>query len=236
MPSQSTILIIEDEKNIAKLLEYNLQKEGYKTLHAADGEAGLELALSKKTDLLILDLMLPKLDGIEICKIIRQNPKVSTLPIVMLTAKGEEMDKIMGLQLGADDYVTKPFSMNELSARIKALLRRVNAKPQISSLKLGTLVLNDDKHVVTLKSKELYLTSKEYDLLKCLLEARGKVLSREDLLVRVWNYESTSNIETRTIDMHIRLLRKKMGPEADKIITVKNVGYRIDLGQMNAAP
>ncbi|MSR77481.1 MAG: response regulator transcription factor [Candidatus Omnitrophica bacterium] len=226
MPSK-TILIVEDEKNILELLKYNLERENFKVLSAMDGETGLELALQKKPSLIILDLMLPKLSGLEVCKIIRQNQKISHTPILMLTAKGEEVDKILGLQLGADDYVTKPFSPSELVARIKAVLRRSARIPAPVGWKIGALEMDPEKHRVTLKNSEIYLTSKEYDLLKALLEAGGKVLSREDLLSQVWKYENPSHIETRTIDMHIRQLRKKLHQESERIMTVKNVGYRM---------
>lgn len=227
MPS---LLIIEDEDNIIQLLKYNFEKEGFHVLLASDGEIGAQTALKKKPDLILLDLMLPKLDGLEVCKILRQNRETAHIPIIMLTAKSEELDKIIGLELGADDYVSKPFSPKELLARIKALLRR--AKTQIKqgiTLKAGDLEMNTDTYQVTLRKKPMVLTSKEFDLLRTLLEAHGRVLSRETLLEQVWNYERSLNIETRTIDMHIRQLRLKLKSEADRIVTVKNVGYRMEL-------
>lgn len=226
--SKETILIVEDEKNIAELVKYNLEQEGFSVHHASRGDVGLEQARKIKADLIILDLMLPGLDGIEICKILKQNEKTAGIPIIMLTAKTQESDRVVGLELGADDYVTKPFSPRELVARVKAVLRRGREKPTDKPLKAGTLELDPLKHIVTLKTKPVELTSKEYDLLKILMESHGRVLSRDFLLEKVWGYDGSLNIETRTIDMHIGQLRKKLKLEGDKIITVKNVGYRFD--------
>lgn len=222
------ILLIEDEKNIAELVKYNLEREGYRVLWAAKGNTGLEMALTEAPALLLLDLMLPELDGIEICKILKQNPKTAGIPIIMLTAKSQEADKVLGLELGADDYVTKPFSPRELLARIKAILRRAGEKPATALLKAGSLEIDTEKHITRLKRKEITLTSKEYDLLTALIQAKGKVLSREAILDKVWGYDAAINIETRTVDMHITQLRKKLKTEAERMITVKNVGYRFN--------
>lgn len=227
--AKETVLIIEDEKNILELVKYNIEQENYAVQTANRGDAGLELARKIKPDLIILDIMLPGLDGIEICKILRQNEKTSAIPIIMLTAKSQESDRIVGLELGADDYVTKPFSPRELVARVKAVLRRGREKPADKVLKAGTLEVDTAKHIVSLKSKPVELTSKEYDLLKALLEAGGRVLTRDFLLEKVWGYNEAINIETRTIDMHIGQLRKKIKNEGDRIVTVKNVGYRFDV-------
>jgi two-component system alkaline phosphatase synthesis response regulator PhoP len=226
--SQETILLIEDEKNIVELVKYNLEQEGFRFSAALKGDTGLELARKNKPDLIIMDLMLPEIDGLEICKILKQNEKTSSIPIIMLTAKGEETDRIVGLEVGADDYVTKPFSPRELVARVKAVLRRGKDKKPAQGLKCGTLEMNTSRHVVTLKGKSLELTSKEYDLLKALMEAEGRVLTREFLLERVWGYDGSLNIETRTVDMHIGQLRKKIKNEAGRIAAIKNVGYRFD--------
>lgn len=226
--AKETVLVVEDEKNIAELVTYNLEQEGFRVLAAANGSTGLEQARKEKPSLIILDLMLPGIDGIEICKILKQNYKTSHIPVIMLTAKSQEADKIVGLELGADDYVTKPFSPRELVARAKAILRRVREKPKREVLKAGTLEIDTAKHIVALKGKPQELTSKEYDLLHTLIEADGRVLSREFLLERVWGYDQSINIETRTVDMHIGQLRKKLKPEAGRIVTVKNVGYRFD--------
>ena len=227
--AKENILIIEDEKNIAELVKYNLEQEGFSVSHVSRGDLGLEQAKKMKLDLIILDLMLPGMDGIEICKALKQNEKTSALPIIMLTAKTQESDRIVGLELGADDYVSKPFSPRELVARVKAVLRRGREKPLDKPLRAGTLELDPFKHIVTLKSKPIELTSKEYDLLKALMETSGRVLSRDHLLEKVWGYDGSLNIETRTIDMHIGQLRKKIKNEGDRIVTVKNVGYRFNL-------
>ncbi|MBI4367990.1 MAG: response regulator [Candidatus Omnitrophica bacterium] len=227
---KETILVVEDEKNIVELVKYNLEQEGYRVLTASKGDIGLDLARKQKPALILLDLMLPEIDGIEICKILKQDDQTSAIPIVMLTAKSQEADKVLGLELGADDYITKPFSPRELVARVKAVLRRAHEKPKAKILKVGQLELDVDKHLVTLKGKGVDLTSKEYDLLKTLLEAHGRVLSREILLDQVWGYDQSINIETRTVDMHIGQLRKKLKAESERIITVKNTGYRFEDG------
>ncbi len=226
--AKEIIFIIEDERNIAELIKFNLEKEGFRVQHSAKGLTGLELARKLKPDLIILDLMLPEIDGLEVCKVLKKNDATSHIPIIMLTAKAQEADKIVGLELGADDYITKPFSPRELVARVKTILRRAQEKPKSDVIRSGTIEMDHGKHIVTLKGKSVDLTSKEYDLLKTLLEAGGRVLSRETLLDRVWGYDKSLNIETRTVDMHIRQLRKKLKVEAEKIVTVKNVGYRFD--------
>ena len=225
------ILIVEDEPAIHELVKYNLQKEGYSVISAYDGVAGADLARDQKPDLILLDIMLPRMDGIEVCKMLKSNTRTSGIPIIMVTAKSEEADKVLGLEIGADDYLAKPFGLRELLARIKAVLRRQKKSGSSGGkelFELGDLILDDGRHEATLKGKPLYLTSKEYDLLKALLEADGRVLSRDQLLDQVWGYEHSENIETRTIDMHVGQLRKKLKSEADRIITVKNVGYRIE--------
>ncbi len=225
------ILIVEDEPAIHELVKYNLKKEGYAVLSAFDGVEGAEIACEEKPDLVLLDLMLPKMDGLEVCRMLKQNTKTSGIPIIMMTAKSEETDKVLGLEIGADDYLTKPFGIRELLARIKAVLRRQKKNltgKEGEIFEVGDLTLDVGKHEATLKGKPLYLTSKEYDLLKALLEVEGRVLSREQLLDRVWGYDNAENIETRTIDMHVGQLRKKLKNEAERVVTVKNVGYRLD--------
>jgi len=224
------ILIIEDEKDIVKMLEYNLQKEGFRTIYAYDGEDGLRLAQREYPDLMLLDLMLPGKDGLEICKIIKKDDKISQIPIIMLTAKSQEIDKIIGLEFGADDYVTKPFSLRELVARVKAVLRRSQDKNlPLEIQKIGSLEINFSKITVLVGGKKVELTSKEFELLKTLLNARGRVLSRDFLLDTVWGFDNAVNIQTRTVDVHIRSLRKKIGQESKRIVTVKNYGYRFEL-------
>lgn len=227
--AKETVLVIEDEKNILELVKYNLEKDGYRVLTSLKGDEGLERAKKEKPNLLILDVMLPELSGLEVCKILKQNYNTASIPIIMLTAKGEEADRVLGLELGADDYVTKPFSPRELIARVKAVLRRLREKPKERSFIYGILELDTAKHIVSLKGKPISLTSKEFDLLKVLIEAEGRVLSRDFLLDRVWGYDQSLQIETRTVDMHIGQLRKKLKNEAARILTVKNVGYRFDV-------
>lgn len=226
--AREKILIIEDEQNIVELVKYNLEREGYCVLSATRGNAGLEKARRENPDLILLDLMLPELDGIEICKILKQNPRTANLPIIMLTAKSEETDRVLGLELGADDYVVKPFSPRELVARIKAVLRRGREFAAKKVLRGGAIEVDLDRHLVMVKKKEVVLTSKEFHLLKTLMEAEGRVLTRDYLLDKVWGYDPSLPIETRTVDMHIGQLRKKLKTEAHRIVTVKNAGYRFD--------
>jgi two-component system alkaline phosphatase synthesis response regulator PhoP len=224
MPAR--ILVIEDEKDIVRLLKYNLEKEGHIVLSAYDGAAGLDLAKKEKPDLIILDLMLPKLDGMEVCREIR---KESQTPIIMLTAKKEELDRILGLELGADDYVTKPFSVRELMARVKTVMRRT--RPGIKEDQLftaGQLQVDFSRYTVMVKGKPTALSSKEFEFLKILIQANGKALTRDQLLEQVWGHDPAFDIDTRTIDQHIARLRDKLGPESKRVITVKNVGYRFD--------
>ena len=226
---KETILIVEDEKDIVKMLDYNLKKEGYKTLVAHDGEDAFDAANTKYPDLILLDLMLPGLDGLEVCKTLKAERKTASIPIIMLTAKSQEPDKIVGLELGADDYVTKPFSPRELLARIKAVLRRAKEKDKLPEvLRIGDLTLDFSKIAVTVKSKPVELTSKEFELLKTLIKAKGRVLSRDYLLDTIWGFDHAVEIQTRTVDVHIRTLRKKLKSESKHIVTVKNYGYRFE--------
>lgn len=226
---KETILIIEDEKDILKMLEYNLSKEGFKVDSVRNGEDGLDLAKRSHPDLVILDLMLPGLPGLEVCKALKGDSKTASIPVIMLTAKSRESDKIVGLELGADDYMTKPFSPRELIARIKAVLRRVKDKDKASEvIKIGELEIDFSKIAVSVKDKPVELTSKEFELLKALVSAKGRVLSRDLLLDNIWGFDHAIEIQTRTVDVHIRTLRKKLRSEAKRIITVKNYGYRFE--------
>jgi two-component system alkaline phosphatase synthesis response regulator PhoP len=226
---KETILIVEDEKDIVKMLDYNLKKEGFKTLSAHDGEDALDLASKDTPDLIILDLMLPGMDGLEVCKTLKKENRTASIPIIMLTAKSQESDKIVGLELGADDYVTKPFSPRELIARIKAVLRRANDKDKLQEiLKMGDLIIDLSKIIVSVKNKPIELTAKEFELLKTLAKAKGRVLSRDYLLDTIWGFDNAVEIQTRTVDVHIRTLRKKLKSEANRIVTVKNYGYRFE--------
>ena len=226
---KETILIVEDEKDIVKMLDYNLKKEGYKTLVANDGEDAIAAANTKHPDLILLDLMLPGMDGLEVCKTLKAESKTALTPIIMLTAKSQESDKVVGLELGADDYVTKPFSPRELIARIKAVLRRMKEKDKLPEvLRIGDLTLDFSKIAVTVKNKPVELTSKEFELLKTLIKAKGRVLSRDYLLDTIWGFDHAVEIQTRTVDVHIRTLRKKLKNESKYIVTVKNYGYRFE--------
>lgn len=222
------VLIAEDEADIRDLLAFHLERDGYHVSRARTGAEALRLARDAHPDLLVLDLMLPEMDGLEVCRRLRQEPATATLPIVMLTAKGDEVDRIVGLEMGADDYIVKPFSPKEVLARVRAVLRRTRAPAGAGALVAGTLVVDPEMHTARLGGALLTLTPKEFDLLRALLEARGRVLSREHLLDRVWGYARASEIESRTVDVHVRRLRAKLGAEEHRIVTVKNVGYRLD--------
>lgn len=219
------ILVAEDDRDIAKILRYNLEKEGHQPLMASDGDTAVALFRREKPRLVLLDLMLPKVDGLEICRLIRQDDK--QVPILMLTAKSTEVDKIVGLEMGADDYVTKPFSVREVMTRVKALLRRaaVGTTAPAGVLTAGALELNTDRYELRLSKKPVALTGKEFELLKILWAARGKVLSREDVLERVWGIDRAADIDTRTVDQHVARIRAKLGPEKKRLRTVKSVGY-----------
>ena len=226
---KETILIVEDEKDIVKMLDYNLKKEGFKPLSVRNGEDAINFARSNRPDMIILDLMLPGIDGLEVCKTLKGDSKTASIPIIMLTAKSQESDKIVGLELGADDYMTKPFSPRELIARIKAVLRRGKENDKTPELiKIGYLTVDFSKIRVTIKDKPVELTSKEFELLKILIKARGRVLSRDYLLDNIWGFDNAAEIQTRTVDVHVRTLRKKLKGEAARIVTVKNYGYRFE--------
>ncbi|MDD5196766.1 MAG: response regulator transcription factor [Candidatus Omnitrophota bacterium] len=223
------ILIVEDEKDIVKMLEYNFKKEGFTPLSVTNGDDALDAAVRHQPGLIILDLMLPGMNGLEVCKALKNERKTSGIPVIMLTAKAQESDKIVGLELGADDYVTKPFSPRELIARTKAVLRRVKEKDKLPEVfKAGDLTLDFSRISVMVKDKLVELTAKEFELLKTLIGVKGRVLSRDYLLDNIWGFDHAIEIQTRTVDVHIRTLRKKLKSEAKRIITVKNYGYRFD--------
>ena len=224
------ILNVEDEKDIIKMLEYNLKKEGFRVVDARDGEDALDLANRENPDLILLDLMLPGMDGLEVCKALKKENKTGSIPVIMLTAKSQESDKVVGLELGADDYVTKPFSPRELIARIKAVMRRVTEKEKLPEIfQAGDLKIDFARISVTVKDKPVELTAKEFELLKTLLKAKGRVLSRDHLLDTIWGFDHAMEIQTRTVDVHIRTLRKKLKNASKYIITVKNYGYRFEI-------
>ena len=217
------ILIIEDESDVADLLTLNLRKADYRVATAADGANGLQKARDDKPDFIILDLMLPKLPGLEVCKILKSDTATSQIPILMLTAKAEEVDRIVGLEFGADDYVTKPFSPREILLRIRAILRRGETADE--SLKAGPVSIDPARHEVRVNGKHVRLTSLEFKLLQTLMQRRGRVQDRDRLLNEVWGYESV--IDTRTVDTHVRRLREKLGKAGDVIETVRGFGYRL---------
>ncbi len=220
------VLAVDDEQHILELLSYNLEENGYSVTTVEDGLEALEHISRKKYDLILLDVMLPGMNGVDVCKNIRMEHKLDT-PIIMLTAKSEEIDKIIGLELGADDYVTKPFSIRELLARIKAVMRRYEQKEADTNvIKVKDLNINIDKHEVLYKDRMIDLTYKEFELLKVLSQNRGKVLTREFLLDIIWGYDYIG--ETRTVDVHVRYLRKKLGDDQSNYIeTIRGIGYKM---------
>jgi DNA-binding response OmpR family regulator len=224
----SRVLIVEDEPDIRALVVHHLKREGFQVSAASSGEEALRQVQTAPPDLVLLDLMMPAMDGLEVCRRLRQDPATASLPIVMLTAKGDEVDRVLGLEIGADDYIVKPFSPKELLARVRAVLRRSRPAPGAAPLRLGALLIDLGTHTASVDGLALALTPKEFDLLRALVEARGRVLSREFLLDRVWGYAHASEIESRTVDVHVRRLRVKLGPEGRRVLTVKSVGYRMD--------
>jgi len=223
--SKEQLLIVEDDKHISKLVKYNAEKSGYECTVVEDGEEALDVLRKQRADLIILDIMLPKMDGFEVCRIIKQNPSLKNIPIIMLTAKGEEVDRIVGLELGADDYVVKPFSPRELMLRVKAILRRGKAEESSKDIiTRGVLVIDIPKHRVMVKNKEIELTPLEFKLLVTLIERASRIQSRDQLLSDVWGIHS--NVFTRTVDTHIKRLREKLGTMGDIIETVRGLGYR----------
>jgi two-component system OmpR family response regulator len=227
--ADSKILVVEDDLNLLDTLKYNLLKEGYSVIKAADGSSALEMARREKPELIVLDVMLPKLSGFEVCRILRKD---MTIPILMLTAKTEVVDKIVGLEIGADDYMTKPFSMRELLARIRAMLRRADmdrpSPAAIELLKSGDLEIDLGRHQAFLKGTSLELGPKEFDLLAFLAKNREMVFNREQLLEKVWGYDYAG--ETRTVDVHIRWLRQKIEDDPanpKRLVTVRGTGYKL---------
>ncbi len=227
------ILVVDDEKDLVDLVVYNLEKAGYQTLRAHDGEAALRRAVGESPDAVVLDVMLPLLDGWEVLKRLRAEPRTARLPVLMLTARGEETDRVLGLELGADDYLTKPFSPRELTARIKALLRRVRPAADRSApgptLAFDGLEIDPGAHEVRVRKKAVELTAREFQLLAYLAARPGRVLTRELLLEELWRMDP--DVETRTVDVHVRRLRQKLGPAAARLKTVRGVGYKFHSGE-----
>jgi two-component system phosphate regulon response regulator PhoB len=228
MTIMKKVLIVEDERDLAELLAYNLEKEGYQALVTGTGLEGLETARRELPDLILLDLMLPGMMGTEVCSSLRHSDKTRGIPVLMLTARGDEIDRVVGFEMGADDYIVKPFSMRELMLRIRAILRRsgqepVNAERQIT---MGTIAIDCGSHRVTVAGAEIELTSTEYKLLLYLAEHSGRVMKRELLLQDVWGYNFVG--DTRTVDTHVTRLRNKLGDAGEMIKTVRGFGYKLE--------
>jgi two-component system phosphate regulon response regulator PhoB len=221
------ILVVDDEPDVTDLVAYHLKAKGFQVEVQNDATASISSARAFHPDLLILDIMMPHLSGIQICRILRSDSKLARIPIIFLTAKAESQDRIEGLESGADDYLTKPFSPKELVLRVESILRRVSAAPApvAAHLQIGEIRLDSDTHRVTVAQTPVELTATEFKLLRLLMERQGRVQTREHLLLNVWNY--STEIETRTVDTHVRRLREKLGDEAGWIETIRGVGYRV---------
>lgn len=221
------ILVVDDESDVTDLVAYHLKAKGFQVETLNDPNGSIGAARSLVPDLVILDVMMPDLNGIQICRMLRADPKLKKVPVIFLTAKAEENDRIQGLELGADDYICKPFSTKELVLRVQSIIRRLSeAVPEEPKrLQVGQILIEVDRHEAFVHGRKIELTATEFKLLRLLMERRGRVQTREHLLINVWNYET--EIETRTVDTHVRRLREKLGPEADWIETIRGVGYRM---------
>ncbi|HRE81559.1 MAG TPA: response regulator transcription factor [Opitutaceae bacterium] len=221
------ILIVDDESDVTDLVSYHLKAKGFLVEALNDPNGSIGMARSFLPDLVILDVMMPDLNGIQICRMLRADPQLKKVPVIFLTAKAEENDRVQGLETGADDYISKPFSVKELVLRVQSILRRLgeNKVPEVAKLQIGGIVLDPEKHEVQVNRLPVELTATEFKLLQLLMERRGRVQTREHLLLNVWNYET--EIETRTVDTHVRRLREKLGSEAEWIETIRGVGYRM---------
>jgi DNA-binding response OmpR family regulator len=223
----SNILVVEDDSDIAELVVRYLEKAGYATTHVSSGRDALDAIRAKAPDLVVLDVMLPQVDGLEVCRLLRAGSATAAIPIIMVTARADESERIVGLEIGADDYLAKPFSPNELVARVRALLRRAQraALPAAVVNTYGSIALDAERHTVSSSGREVVLTAKEFLLLEYLLQHRGRVLSRDLLLEDVWGYRYTGG--TRTVDVHVRRLREKLPQLVDALVTVKQFGYKL---------
>jgi two-component system, OmpR family, phosphate regulon response regulator PhoB len=223
-----TVLIIEDEKDLAELVAFNLEKEGFRPLIASDGVMGLEKARANSPDLILLDLMLPGMPGTELCKALKSSDKTSRIPVIMLTARGEEIDRVVGFEVGADDYVLKPFSTRELLLRVKAVLRRAAPEGATGRIVIiGSVSIDTDRHTVNVAGRLTELSAIEFKLLLTLAQRQGRVQSRDQLLRDVWGYNYAG--DTRTVDTHLTRLRSKLGDAGDMIRTVRGFGYKLEL-------
>ncbi|WP_221031628.1 response regulator [Actomonas aquatica] len=225
--SRKKILVVDDESDVADLVAYHLKAKGFAVETVNDPTQSIGIARSMLPDLVILDVMMPEINGIQICRMLRADPKLKQVPVIFLTAKVEENDRVQGLETGADDYICKPFSTKELVLRVQNILRRTSEKPVDAQPKLiaGAIELDAERHEVKINGDVVELTATEFKLLHLLMERRGRVQTREHLLINVWNYET--EIETRTVDTHVRRLREKLGEEAEWIETIRGVGYRM---------
>ncbi len=222
-----TVLIVEDEADVVDLLRYNLNKAGFSVLIANDGLQGLEMARANRPDVVVLDLMLPGMDGKTVCRSLKSDPETESLPILMLTAKSEPAERVQGLEIGADDYVTKPFSPRELVLRVQGLLRRSRTSNRPETVEVDDFVVNKNAFEIRLAGTRLDLTTTEFKLLTLLIERRGRTQSRETLLYDVWGYQNV--IDTRTVDTHMRRLREKLGSHASRLETIRGEGYRFNV-------
>ena len=221
---QQTILVVDDEPDIVEIIQYNLEKSGFNVIIAEDGPIAVEKARDELPDLIILDLMLPGLEGTDVCRILKQDERTRSIPILMLTAKSEEIDRVIGLELGADDYVVKPFSPREIALRIRNILRRNTNSEKTGPVRVGSLVIDVEGHQVSLSGRTLPLTATEFKLLVLLFQRRGRVQTRDELLNVVWGYDYMGY--GRTVDAHIKRLREKLGEASVMVETVRGVGYR----------
>jgi two-component system, OmpR family, phosphate regulon response regulator PhoB len=222
-----TILIIEDETDLAELVAFNLEKEGYRPLIAPDGPSGLEAVRNNSPDLVLLDIMLPGMSGIDICKVLKGSEKTARVPVIMMTAKGEEIDRVVGFEVGADDYVVKPFSPRELLLRVKAVLRRYGSGETVKKIiQVGPIAIDTDRHIVSVDNSQVVLTTTEFKLLFNLAERLGRVQSRDRLLKDVWGINHMG--DTRTVDTHITRLRSKLGESGEMIKTIRGFGYKME--------
>lgn len=222
------ILVIEDDRDIAELVDFNLKQEKFRSEVVGNGRAGLEKAKKWEPDLVILDLMLPEMGGLDVCKALKSDPKTQNIPVIMLTAKATEIDRVLGLELGADDYITKPFSPRELMLRVKTILRRSQKNKQpfaTGAITFGDIRVDADRFEVLVKNKKVQLTAIEFKLLQYLLATRGRVATRDALLDHVWGYDAA--LTTRTVDTHIKRLRHKLGGAANYVETIRGIGYRM---------
>ena len=224
---QDTVLVVEDETDVVDLLRYNLGKASFDVLVAVSGDRGLDMARKMRPDIIVLDLMLPGMSGHEVCRALKGDPNTEIIPVVMLTAKGEPHERVKGLELGADDYVTKPFSPRELVLRVQALLKRHRVMPRSETVRVAGISLDKTKFEARLDGRRLDLTTTEFKLLSVMLERRGRTLSRETLLADVWGYQNTS-IDTRTVDTHMRRLREKLIGYSSRLETIRGEGYRFN--------